>query len=185
MRSLRAIPARAFSGTMLAAAVLGAALAPAAAQVDTASATQGTIEGCQAIAVGSDGTGPGASAASVNQVWKCQGNASDERLQGDIDLVYNVAGWTDVGAIEWGWASITNDGGSWKGTWSSTVNPAGEQVIMAWYVGEGGYEGWTYVETQYGEYQADRNTFGIVYPGDLPPNMVSVPLEPTELPTAM
>lgn len=167
--------------TVVAGATLVLAMAvPVAAQVDTASATTGTIESCQSITVGSDGTGPGASAASVNQFWKCAGNATDERLQGDIDLVYNVAAWSDVGGIEWGYARISNEGGSWEGTWSSTVSEDSDQVIMAWYVGAGDYEGWTYVETQQGQYQADRETFGIIYPGDPPPTIVIEPYSPPE-----
>jgi len=179
MRSISGSLARRRSVTAVAgAALLVMAAAPVAAQVDTASATNGTIEACQSITVGTDGTGPGASAASTGQFWKCTGNASDERLQGDIDLIYNVAGWTGVGAIEWGWARISNDGGSWDGTWTSTVGEGQDQVIMAWYKGTGDYEGWTYVETQSGEYQADRETFGIVYPGAPPPVVVIEPFEP-------
>ncbi len=185
MRSIKAIITPRLGLTMLGAAALAlSAVAPAAAQVDTASATNGTIEACQSITVGSGGTGPGASAASTGQFWKCTGNASDERLQGDIDLIYNVAGWTGVGAIEWGRARISNESGTWDGTWTSTVGEGQLQVIMAWYTGTGDYEGWTYVETQAGEYQADRETFGIVYPGDPPPVVVIEPFEPPEVEAA-
>ncbi len=180
MRSMRGAPSRVLGSGV--AAIAGAALilataAPVVAQVDPASAVQGTIDKCQTIAFGSDGTGPGGSASSANQVWKCAGSADDERLDGDIDLVYNIAAWSGVGAIEWGYAQIRNDGGTWDGT----VNEGREQIVMAWYVGTGDCEGWTYVETQYGDYQRPRETFGIVYPGDPPPSVV---IEPFKMPEA-
>jgi hypothetical protein len=167
-----------------AAAMALAAAAPVAAQEDTAAAVSGTIEECLVIAQGTTTTGPAGSAETINQVWECMGQADDERLSGTISIVYNVAGWTDVGAVQWGWARIENDGGYWEGSWSSNVQADGEQVILGWYQGGGGYEGWSYVETQYGEYQQPRETFGIVYPADLPPNIVLVPPEETEAPVA-
>ena len=179
MRSTTRIPWRVLtlSGATLASAALVLALtAPAVAQVDTASAVNGAINECLVIAIGTDDTGPGASATTTDQVWKCQGQAGDERLSGDIDLVYNIAGWSGTGAVQWGYARISNDEGTWNGTWSSNVQEGGEQVILGWYEGTGAYEGWTYVETQYGEYQQPRETFGIVYPGTPPPTVVIVPL---------
>jgi len=188
MRSIRAIPSRVLtlSGTaLMSAALVLVAAAPGAAQVDTASPVNGVIDGCLVIAVGTDGTGPGASATTTDQAWKCRGETDDERLNGDIDLIYNIAGWSGTGAVQWGYARISNDEGSWHGTWSSNVQEGGEQVILGWYEGTGAYEGWSYVETQYGEYQQPRETFGIVYPGTPPPTVVIAPfpepgVEPAE-----
>jgi len=178
MRSIRGAwsRARAFSSLAIAAGALIAVTAvPAAAQVDTASAVNGAIRDCLVIVVGTDDTGPGASATTTDQVWKCQGEADDERLNGDIDLVYNIAGWSGTGAIQWGYARISNDQGTWNGTWSSNIQEGGEQLILGWYEGTGAYEGWSYVETQHGQYQQPRETFGIVYPGPLPPTVVIAP----------
>lgn len=176
MRSTRVSHSRTLtfgSSALVAGALALAAAVPVAAQeVPTASAVYGTIDECLTIVVGSDGTGPGASAATVDQVWKCQGETDDERLNGEIDIIYNIAGWSGTGAIQWGWARITNEGGTWDGVWSSTVEEGGEQVILSWYQGTGEYEGWSYTETQKGEYQQARETFGIVYPGSPPPTVV-------------
>jgi hypothetical protein len=161
------------------------AAAPASAQVETASAVNGTIEDCLVIAQGTTTTGPAASAVTINQVWECRGETSDERLNGTVRLVYNIAGWTDVGAIQWGWARIENEAGYWEGSWSSNVQEGGDQVILGWYQGHEAYKGWTYVETQYGLYQEPRETFGIVYPAGPPPNIVLVPPEETEAPLAL
>jgi hypothetical protein len=178
MRSTRRFHSRVLASS--GAAIIGAALilataAPVTAQVDTASAVRGSVKECLTIAFGTDDTGPGASAATTNEVWKCQVESDDERLNGEIDLLYNIAGWSDVGAIQWGYARISNDEGTWNGTWSSTVQEGGEQVILGWYEGTGAYEGWSYTETQQGEYQQSRETFGIVYPGTPPPTVVIVP----------
>ena len=179
MRSIKAFT------TLVAGAVLTLAMAaPAAAQVDAASAVRGTIDECLTITQGTTTTGPGASAVTINQAWGCVGETDDERLSGDVSLVYNIAGWSDVGAIQYGWVSIQNEGGSWDGAWSATVREGGEQVIMAWYEGTGEYEGWSYIETQYGDYQQPRETFGIVYPGSLPPNIAIQPVTVTEAPLA-
>ena len=158
--------------------------APAAAQDEPASAVTGSIEGCVTIAQGTDTTGPAASAVTINQVWECESQTDDERLNGKVNLIYNIAGWTGVGAVQWGWARIENENGHWEGSWSANVQEGGEQVIMAWYKGFGDYDGWSYVETQYGDYQQPRETFGIVYSAGLPPNIVLVPPEETEAPLA-
>jgi hypothetical protein len=164
----------------LAMAIAGVVLAgfagPATAQIETATAVSGTIDECLTVAIGSDTTGPGASAMTTDQVWKCQGTSSDPRLSGEIDLVYNIMGWSGTGAVQWGFARISNDDGSWNGTWSSNVQEGGDQVILGWYTGDGAYEGWSYVETQVGEFQQSRETFGIVYPGPPPPTVVITPL---------
>lgn len=166
------------------AALVVVGIGPAVAQAPTASAVDGRIDECLVINVGSAGTGVGGSASVVNQVWKCQGSSDDAWLEGDIDIVYNASEWSGVGAVQWGWARITNDEGSWDGVWSSNVREDGEQIVLAWYQGSGAYEGWSYVETQLGQYQEPRDTFGILYPGDPPPSVVITPLEQSELPTA-
>lgn len=171
--------------TVVAGAGLALAMAgPAAAQDEPASAVTGSIEGCVTIAQGTDTSGPAASAVTINQVWECEGQTDDERLNGTVNLIYNIAGWTGVGAVQWGWARIENENGHWEGSWSANVQEGGEQVIMAWYKGFGDYDGWSYVETQYGDYQQPRETFGIVYSAGLPPNIVLVPPEETEAPLA-
>lgn len=179
MRSIKAITTLAVSGALALAMAI-----PATAQVDTASAVNGTIEECLTITQGTTTTGPGASAVTINQVWGCNGQADDERLSGDVRLVYNIASWSDVGAIQYGWVTIQNEGGTWDGAWSATVQEGGEQVILAWYNGTGEYDGWSYIETQYGDYQQPRETFGIVYPGSLPPNIAIQPVTETEAPLA-
>lgn len=170
--------------TVLSSATIAGCLAlmvttmPAVAQEDTAAAVHGSIDECVTVVVGSDDTGPGGSAMTSGQVWQCQGSSDDERLTGTIEVLFNIARWTDVGAIQWGYARISNDEGSWSGTWSSNVQADGEQVILAWYVGEGAYEGWSYVETQQGDYQQPREVFGIAYPGVPPPNVsIELPAE--------
>ena len=152
--------------------MLLATAVPVVAQVDTAAAVRGSIEECVTVTIGTDSTGPGAAAMTTGQVWKCGISSDDERLSGTMDISYNIMGWSDVGAVQWGYARISNDEGSWRGTWSSNVQPDGKQVILGWYTGEGAYEGWSYVETQQGDYQQPRETFGIVYPGAPPPNVV-------------
>ena len=184
MRTTRAVRGRALSGALLAGALVLATVAPAAAQ-DTASAVKGIIDDCLTITQGTTTTGPGASAVTINQIWECNGETDDERLNGKVRLVYNIAGWTDVGAIQYGWITVENDGGSWNGAWSATVRESGEQTILAWYEGTGDYEGWSYIETQNGDYQQERETFGIVYPGSLPPNIEIRPVTETEAPLAL
>jgi hypothetical protein len=172
LRDRTAIPAAA-----LAAVLLISLSYPVVAQIDTASAVNGTIDECLTIVVGTDGTGPGASAMTTDQAWKCRGTSSDPRLSGEIDLIYNIMGWSGTGAVQWGYARISNEEGSWNGNWSSNVQDGGDQIILGWYVGASAYEGWSYVETQVGEFQQPRETFGIVYPGPPPPTVVITPLK--------
>lgn len=184
MRSTGTTPKRltAFGAMALAGGLMVASAGPAGAQEMTvATPVESTISGCLTIAIGTVTTGPGGSDATVNQVWKCQVEADDERLSGDLDLVFNILGWSGTGAIQWGWARITNDGGTWDGVWSSTVRTDGEQVILAWYEGGGAYEGWSYTESQQGDYQQERTGFGIVYPGELPPTVVITPPEEVDV----
>ena len=86
------------------------------------------------MVVGSDGTGPGASAATVDQVWMCQGEHDDERLGGQIELVYNIAGWIDI------WCHPVGLGSHQQRRWHMgrdlvvrTVEEGGEQVVLGWY----------------------------------------------------
>ena len=102
----------------------------------------------------------------------------DPRLSGDWEYTNNVDEFPQPGTDErvevgWGTLTITNEDGSWSGTWTSTDDSAatdGAPVAQYELTGDGAYAGLSAI---FRDTSWDWPTWavaGAVYPGPLPPD---------------
>ena len=100
--------------------------------------------------------------------------SSDPRASGKVTGTWNSDRWgTDPSngiLVQWGEATLTNDGGSWSGQWAGTMaSPVGD-MISRWWVGSGGYEGLTFFMWMQAKDVSDPTTtwLGVIYSGAPP-----------------
>ncbi len=103
----------------------------------------------------------------------------DPRLSGDWEGTVNVDEFPqlDTGErveVQWGGLTITNDDGTWAGTWTSTYDSAAvteTELIQYELTGDGAYAGLSAVlSITGGEWPAPSTIAGAVFPGPLPPD---------------
>jgi hypothetical protein len=105
---------------------------------------------------------------------------NDARLSGDITLHQNADRWchgacdedndNELAAVQWGTIEVTNDGGTWTGTW---VAPGGSGSYgLPYYelVGSGGYAGLSAILVTGIEEDGREVVNGVIIPGDVPPD---------------
>jgi hypothetical protein len=102
---------------------------------------------------------------------------SDPRVSGHANLINNyLIGDVDNTGVQWGQYRLANDDGGWEGEWigfydSTTIDDlAGIENAMAWAIGTGDYEGWSYVANYTGDPLA-LDVRGLLYQGDIPPTV--------------
>jgi hypothetical protein len=94
---------------------------------------------CRGIAEASDNA-PGRLA--------CDQVASDARLSGPVDVTYQEVSLAE-GALVWGTASLTNDGGAWQCKWVALRSPVGFHSMDFSCEGHEGYDGlWAYYQQE-------------------------------------
>lgn len=134
-------------GFAVAAAVILAACSGTAGPTPTPSSTPGLAAAtdvvghntCRGVALASD-SAPGRLA--------CDQVASDARLSGPVDVTYQEASLAE-GALVWGTASLTNDGGAWDCKWVALRSPVGFHGMDFSCQGQQGYDGlWAYYEQE-------------------------------------
>jgi len=105
-----------------------------------------------------DGTGTGVGNSFRDAEYECTMVVSDARLLGKSSVV-NSCDLPEVDGVTlgecWGTAELTNDGGTWEGTFTGTTtwsgnNPAHAHDMDFVYVGTGDYEGLQFVATMEG-----------------------------------
>lgn len=100
--------------------------------------------------------------------------SSDPRASGKVTGTWNSDRWGPSPAngilVQWGEATLTNDGGSWSGQWAGTMaSPVGD-MVSRWWVGSGGYEGLTFFMWMQAKDVGDPTTtwMGVIYRGAPP-----------------
>jgi hypothetical protein len=81
---------------------------------------------------------------------ECAETTNDARVSGRSVWGVNMDRWgtgpRNAAMVQWGSVRITNDGGSWEGTYTGTYDPDRGDTIVAWMKGSGGYAGLVYFE---------------------------------------
>ncbi|MBI1377380.1 MAG: hypothetical protein GC157_07855 [Frankiales bacterium] len=101
--------------------------------------------------------------------------SDDPRVAGTVTGTWNSDRWgsgPDDGAlVQWGESTLTNDGGTWVGSWAGTMaSPVGD-MVSRWWRGTGQYEGLTFFFWMKAKDITDPTSTwdGVVYTGDPPP----------------
>jgi len=120
----------------------------------------------------------------TNYVWTLELQTDEPRLSGSwvVNQSYNHFAADDVGGMfRHGIGRLTNDGGTWTSELRGYTKPGEEPYrnnhYMAWFTGEGGYEGFSamllMLPTRSGEWDID----GVIAQGPLPelPSLSDLP----------
>jgi hypothetical protein len=127
-------------------------------------------------------TGPDASGTSRvrDGGFTCTDEMNDPRVSGTTQGEWLMDGWgggpNGPGAlVQWSRRmELSNDGGTWAGTYAGFAVPGIGDKIAIWYKGEGGYAGLSYVqwiEAAPGQVLGGTPVIGLIYPGDVPPTV--------------
>jgi hypothetical protein len=96
------------------------------------------------------------------------GTGNDPRLNGTSHITLNADVHGPVVAM-WGTSRIENAGGTWEGTWTgASWNDSAAWTVTTWFIGTGGYAGWTYYSHQTGTGVLSSTGDGIIFQGSPP-----------------
>lgn len=103
----------------------------------------------------------------------CTHEADDPRVSGAVDYTWDADLWP-AGGVQWGAGTISNDGGTWEGTYSGVVSdPTQGDAITFWLKGAGDYAGLSYYYRVTGS--GPWEVTGLIFPGDPPAPSLSGP----------
>ena len=96
--------------------------------------------------------------------------SNDPRAAGTVTGTWHSDRWgtpANAAIIQWGEATITNENGTWEGSYNGFWTSSVGDVITRWWQGTGDYEGLTFYMAATGF--SDWEWVGLIYPGDPPP----------------
>jgi hypothetical protein len=96
---------------------------------------------------------------------------NDPRVSGTDVGELNMDAWgspSDGAAIQEGSARLTNDEGSWEGTYTGVYDSVHGDTFVAWHTGSGAYAGLTYLFLGPGTSGDTIKLRGLIYPGTPP-----------------
>jgi hypothetical protein len=98
--------------------------------------------------------------------------SADARVAGTATETWETDRWgqsaSDGALVQWGTGELTNDGGSWEGTYSGIYSTETGDVLYRWWTGGGDYEGLTFFTWITDSTTSTWEWSGLIYPGTPP-----------------
>jgi hypothetical protein len=104
-------------------------------------------------------------------VVECIHTSNDDRVSGNETSSFNGDGWANAAMVLFGASRITNEGGSWEGTYSGANSDSTGDIVLWWFKGTGGYAGLSYVMWEHlspAEVAWSYPVEGMIFPGEPP-----------------
>ena len=120
---------------------------------------------------GTTTTGADGTAHVRGGLVQCTHASNDPRVSGTEESSFNGDGWANAAIVLWGTSRITNQGGTWEGTYTGANSDATGDIVIWWFKGTGEYAGLSYVMWEHlapAEVAWTYPVEGMIFPGEPP-----------------